>query len=194
MASRLRTAVGVCALLVASASLASAQAVEVSPIAGTRAGGDLFEVAAGRALDVDFAPVVGGALNVDLGEGLSFEGIYSHQWAKEAGIRLSIDHYLAGGRQEFGTGRARPFLSGLLGLTRYAANGDGEIRFTLAAGGGLKVAMQRHLGLRLDSRVSTTFVDAEARAVACSPGMCLVAGNAALVWQIEFSGGLVVIF
>jgi hypothetical protein len=54
--------------------------------------------------------------------------------------------------------------------------------------------MQRHLGLRLDSRVSTTFVDAEARAVACSPGMCLVAGNAALVWQMEFSGGLVFIF
>jgi hypothetical protein len=194
MASRLRTAVGVCALLLASARLASAQAVEVSPIAGTRAGGDLFEVAAGRALDVDFAPVVGGALNVDLGEGLSFEGIYSHQWAKEAGVRLSVDHYLAGGRQEFGTGRARPFLSGLLGLTRYAANGDGEIRFTLAAGGGLKVAMQRHLAVRLDSRVSTTFVDAEARAVACSPGMCLVAGNAALVWQMEFSGGLIFIF
>jgi hypothetical protein len=194
MASRLRTAVGVCALLLASASLASAQAVEVSPIAGTRAGGDLFEVAAGRALDVDFAPVIGGALNVDLGEGLAFEGISSHQWAKEAGVRLSVDHYLAGGRQEFGTGRARPFLSGLLGLTRYAANGDGEIRFTLAAGGGLKVAMQRHLAVRLDSRVSTTFVDAEARAVACSPGMCLVAGNAALVWQMEFSGGLIFIF
>ena len=191
---RLGTAVCVCALIAAGAGDVSAQAVEVSPIAGTRAGGDLFEVAAGRALDVDFAPVVGGALNVDLGEGLSFEGIYTHQWTKQSELRLTTDQWLAGGRQEFGLGRARPFLSGLLGLTRYAANGDGEIRFTLAAGGGLKVAMQRHLGLRLDSRVSTTFVDAEARAIACSPGMCLVAGNAALVWQIEFSGGLVVIF
>ena len=194
MGTRLGVAVGLLALLTFGAGRASAQAVEVSPIAGTRAGGDLFEVAASRALDVDFAPVVGGALNVDLGDGLSFEGIYTHQWATEAGFRLSIDHYLAGGRQEFGTGRARPFLSGLLGLTRYAANGDGEVRFTIAAGGGLKVAMQRHLGVRLDSRVSTTFVDAEARAVACSPGMCLVAGNAALVWQMEFSGGLIVIF
>lgn len=194
MSTRLQAGLGLLALLALGAPRASAQVVEVSPIAGTRAGGDLFEVAAGRALDVDFAPVIGGALNVDLGEGLSFEGIYSHQWAKDAGVRLSVDHYLAGGRQEFGAGRARPFLSGLFGLTRYAANGDGEIRFTLAAGGGLKVAMQRHLGLRLDSRVSTTFVDAEARAVACSPGMCLVAGNAALVWQMEFSGGLVFIF
>ena len=189
-----RTAVLVCALIAAVCGRASAQTVEVSPIAGTRAGGDLFEVAAGRALDVDFAPVVGGALNVDLGEGLSFEGIYTHQWTREGGVRLTTDQWLAGGRQEFGLGRARPFLSGLLGLTRYAANGDGEIRFSLAAGGGLKVAMQRHLGVRLDSRVSTTFVDAEARAVACTPGMCLVAGNAALVWQIEFSGGLVIIF
>lgn len=191
---RLGTAVCVGALIAAGAGHVSAQTVEVSPIAGTRAGGDLFEVAAGRALDVDFAPVVGGALNVDLGDGLSFEGIYTHQWTKQEGLRLTTDQWLAGGRQEFGMGRARPFLSGLFGLTRYAANGDGEIRFTLAAGGGLKVAMQRHLGLRLDSRVSTTFVDAEARAVACTPGMCLVAGHAALVWQIEFSGGLVVIF
>jgi hypothetical protein len=194
MSARLRTAVGFCALLTLYGSRAEAQAVEVSPVAGGRLGGDLFEVAAGRALDVDAAPLVGGTLNVDLGEGLSFEGIYTHQWTKEAGLRLTIDQWLAGGRQEFGMGRARPFLSGLLGLTRYASNGDGELRFTLAAGGGLKVAMQRHVGLRLDSRVSTTFVDAEARTIACSPGMCLVAGSAALVWQIEFSGGLVLIF
>ena len=150
-------------LIVAAAARASAQAVEVAPIAGTRAGGDLFEVAAGRALNINFAPVVGGALNVDLGDGLSFEGIYTHQWTKEGGLRLSIDHWLAGRRQEFGAGRARPFLSGLLGLTRYAANGDGEVRFTLAAGSELKVAVQRHVGLRLDSRVSTTFMDGGAR-------------------------------
>ena len=194
MSSRLRTAVCVCALIGAAAARASAQAVEVAPIAGTRAGGDLFEVAAGRALDVDFAPVVGGELNVDLGDGLSFEGIYTHQWTKEAGLHLTIDQWLAGGRQEFGIGRARPFLSGLLGLTRYAANGDGEVRFTLAASGGIKAALQRHLGVRVESRVSTTFIDAEARAIACGPGMCLVAGNAALVWQIDFTGGLIVIF
>ena len=176
------------------ASRAAAQAVEVSPIAGVRLGGDLFEVAAGRPLDVDAAPVVGGTLNVDMGEGLSFEGIYTHQWTNEAGLHLTVDQWLAGGRQEFGIGRARPFLSGLFGLTRYAANGDGELRFTLAAGGGLKVAVQRHLGLRLDSRVSTTFIDAEARTIACGTGTCLAVGNVALAWQIELSGGLVIIF
>jgi hypothetical protein len=194
MDTRLCAAACFCILMTLGASRASAQAVEVSPVGGVRLGGDLFEVAAGRALDVDAAPVVGGTLNVDMGEGLSFEGIYTHQWTKEAGLRLTIDQWLAGGRQEYGIGRARPFLSGLLGLTRYASNGDGELRFTLAVGGGLKVAMQRHLALRLDSRVSTTFIDAEARAIACGTGTCLVVGNAALVWQIEFSGGVVIIF
>jgi len=194
MGTRLRAAACLCTLMTLGASRAAAQAVEVSPIAGVRLGGDLFEVAAGRALDVDAAPVVGGTLNVDMGEGLSFEGIYTHQWTNEAGLHLTVDQWLAGGRQEFGIGRARPFLSGLFGLTRYAANGDGELRFTLAAGGGLKVAVQRHLGLRLDSRVSTTFIDAEARAIACGTGTCLAVGNVALAWQIELSGGLVIIF
>jgi hypothetical protein len=194
MGTRLSAAACFCTLMTLGAGRAAAQAVEISPVAGVRLGGDLFEVAAGRALDVDAAPVVGGTLNVDMGEGLSFEGIYTRQWTNEAGLRLTVDQWLAGGRQEFGIGRARPFLSGLLGLTRYAANGDGELRFTLAAGGGLKVAMQRHLGLRLDSRVSTTFIDAEARAIACGTGTCLAVGHVALAWQIELSGGLVIIF
>ena len=194
MGTRLRAAACFCTLMTLGAGRVAAQAVEVSPVAGVRLGGDLFEVAAGRALDVDAAPVVGGTLNVDMGEGLSFEGIYTHQWTNEAGLHLTVDQWLAGGRQEFGIGRARPFLSGLFGLTRYAANGDGELRFTLAAGGGLKVAVQRHLGLRLDSRVSTTFIDAEARAIACGTGTCLAVGNVALAWQIELSGGLVIIF
>lgn len=194
METRLRAVAGLCALMTLGAIRAGAQTVEVSPVAGVRLGGDLFEVAAGRALDVDAAPLVGGTLNVDLGEGLSVEGIYTHQWTKDAGLRLTIDQWLAGARQEYGIGRARPFLSGLFGFTRYASNGDGELRFTVTAGGGLKVAMQRHVGLRLDSRVSTTFVDAEAHTIACRPGTCLVAGNATLIWQLEFSGGLVVIF
>jgi hypothetical protein len=44
-------------------------------------------------------------------------------------LRVSVDQWLAGGTQEFAVGRARPFLIGLLGLTRYGADGD-EVRFT----------------------------------------------------------------
>lgn len=192
------------ALTLLPAAGVSAQSVEVAPIAGFRAGGDLFEVAAGRALDIDGAPVLGAAVNVDLGEGLWFEGLFTRQRADvdiprdsfgpAAHARIVVDQYMAGGRQDFGRGRARPFLTGMLGLTRYAADGDNEVRFSVAAGGGLKVSLQRHLALRGDGRVSTTFVDADARAVACVAGTCLLGVNAALVWQIEFTAGLVVVF
>jgi hypothetical protein len=93
---------------------------------------------------------------------------------------------MAGGLQEFGEGRARPFLTGLLGLTRYAAEGDDEIRFVVSAGGGVKLRPLRHVGARLDGRVFTTFADIEGRTIACSPGFCLVTFNADIV-QAEFA-------
>jgi hypothetical protein len=190
-------------LLVCLTDSASAQTIEFSPLAGYRFGGDLFELAANRPIDLDGAPVVGGAVNVDLGDGLWFEALFSHQKARVdvpgdafgPPTRWSavVDHWLAGGRQEFGAGRVQPFLSGLLGLTYYGAAGDNEIRFAVAAGGGVKLPIQRRLAVRLDSRVFTTFVDADARAVACAPGVCLVGLDVSTAWQMEFTADLVVV-
>ena len=87
-----------------------------------------------------------------------------------------------------------PFLTGLLGLTRYAADGDNEFRFTASAGGGVKLMPVPRLGIRLDGRLFATFVEAEGRAIACSPGICLVSINANMVWQAEFTAGVVVVF
>ncbi len=109
--------------------------------------------------------------------------------------QITVDHWQGGGLREFGTSRrARPFLTGLLGLTRYAAAGDNEIRFTVGAGGGVKLMPVRSFGLRLDGRLFATFADLGGRAIACSPGVCLVAVDADIVWQAEFSAGLVVAF
>ena len=178
--------------------------MEIAPVGGYRFGGDFFELAMGRPVDLDGAPVVGGAINVPLADGLSIEGVFTHQHAhvavsggafnSPAQAQVVVDHWLAGGRQEFGSGRARPFLSGLLGLTRYGVEGDTEVRFTVGAGGGVKLAFGRWIGLRLESRVFTTFVDAQARAAACAPGICLIGVNVNAVWQAEFAAGLIVAF
>jgi hypothetical protein len=191
------------ALLVCLTELASAQTVEFAPLAGYRFGGDLFELATNRRVDVDGAPVVGGAVNVDMGDGLSFEALFSHQqtnvsvpgdaFGPPVRWTVVVDHWLAGGRQEFGNGRVVPFLSGLLGLTRYGAEGEDEIRFALGAGAGVKLPIQRRLAVRLDSRVFTTFVDADANAVACAPGVCLIGLNVAAAWQLEFTADVVVV-
>jgi hypothetical protein len=195
----------VVAWLAGLAAPAAAQTVEIAPVGGYRFGGGFFERVTQQQVDLDGAPALGLVVNVALHDGLFVEALVSHQ---DAGVdvpasafapsrrwRMVVEHYQAGGLQEFGTGRrARPFLTGLLGLTRYAADGDNEVRFTVSAGGGVKLMPVPRLGLRLDGRLFTTFVEAEGRAIACSPGICLVAFEADVVLQAEFTAGIVVVF
>jgi hypothetical protein len=196
--------IGAIAAILAWADAAAAQSIELTPMGGYRFGGDFFELVTNQPVDLDGAPVFGGMVNVALHDGLWFEGLYSHQSARvtvpssasgpATKWRITVDHWAAGGLQEFGRGRAKPFLTGLLGLTHYAAEGDHEVRFTISAGGGVKLMPTPRVGLRLDGRVFATFVDVDGRAIACSPGICLVAFDANVAWQAEFSAGLVVAF
>jgi hypothetical protein len=180
---------------------APGQTIEVVPLAGYRFNNDQFEAAANRPVDLDGAPVVGGALNVAIGDGRWLESLFTRQQAEvtvprsPVRSRVVVDQLLGGGRQEFGVRGARPFFTGLLGLTRYGVDGhDAEVRFTIGAGGGVRVPVQRRIGVRLDSRVLTTFVDLDARAAACGPGLCLVAVDASVVWQFEFTADVIVVF
>ena len=91
---------------------------------------------------------------------------------------MSVNHWQAGGLQEFGPGRVRPFLNATVGLTRYAAEGDNEIRFALGVGSGVKLFPSDHLGLRLSGQIFATFVDADARVFACANRVCFVGINA----------------
>jgi hypothetical protein len=198
--------IGVVVWLFCCPATSQAQVVEVTPFFGYRFGGDFFERITGQEVDLDGARVVGAAVNVKFPqEGLFLEALFTHQEARltfpgglftpPAGFRIRVDHWLAGGLQEFGRyRRARPFLTGVLGLTHYAAEGNNEIRFTVSAGGGVKLMPVPHVGVRLDGRVFATFADVEGRAIACTPGICLVAFDADIVWQAEFSAGLVVAF
>ena len=180
---------------------AGAQNVEIMPFGGYRFGGDFFELVSQHPVDLDGAPALGFVLNVPLYNGMQFEGLFTHQQAHvsipaqpfDPATRwhITVDHLQGGGLQEFATGRVRPFLTGVLGLTRYAAEGENEVRFTVGAGGGVKLFPLTHVGLRLDGRLYTTFVDADATVLACSPGACIAAVNVDLVWQAEFTAGIV---
>jgi opacity protein-like surface antigen len=187
--------------LVACARPLCAQGIEVAPFGGGRFGGDLFEVAAGQRLDADGAPALGVVFDFPLWNGLQFEGLVSRQEAhvlvpilpSGALVRqqIAVDQWQAGALQEFNDGPIRPFLTSAFGLTRYAADSDSEIRFSLGAGGGVKLFPLSHVGLRLDSRFIATFLDAGATAFACRPGACLVALHLNVAWQAEFTAGLV---
>lgn len=178
--------------------------VEVTAFGGYRFGGELYEIASGRPVDADGAPSFGVVLNIPFTLETQIEALITHQQARftvpaaEGGqgarFLVTVDHYQVGGLTELATGRARPFLTGLLGLTRYEASGDHELRFSASAGGGVKLFPTPRVGVRLDGRVYATLVDADADVLVCSPGICVGSINAWLVWQAEFTSGVVVRF
>jgi hypothetical protein len=189
------------ACLAALSSRLSAQAVEIVPFGGYRFGGDFFELITGQPVDLDGATALGGVVDLPIANGLQFEALFTHQHADfivppssfrpETSWQISVDHWQAGALQEFSGGPVRPFMTGLLGVTRYASEADSEVRFTLGGGGGAKLFPSSRLGVRLDGRLFVTFVDAGGSIIACSPGFCFLAVRAHVVWQAEFSAGLV---
>ncbi len=177
--------------------------MEVAPFGGYRFGGDLYEVYTGTPLDIDGGPTLGGLFDVFLEPGLSVTSSIAHQQADIEGEggpgvgvdwpTLSVDHLHVGGTQAFGSGKVQPLLTGTLGLTRFGSAGDSEIRFSMAAGGGVKLMPTRHFGVRLDGRVYAVIADAATVGV-CTPGRCLIGVDASIVWQAEFTAGLVFAF
>ena len=185
---------------------ARARTVELAPVGGYRFGAGFYELVTGQEVDLDGAPSFGIVFNLPFRDDLQVEGMVTHQEARftlpptldpsQTRWRVTVQHYQLGGLRELDTGRARPFLTGLLGLTRYESGGDNEIRFSVAAGGGIKLYPTSRIGLRLDGRVYATFVDADGDLLACAPGLgiCIGAIDAVIVWQAEFTAGLLIRF
>lgn len=176
-------------------------AFEIQPFGGYRFGGDFFELVTGQRVDLDGAPVWGVAADVPLAhQGLSFEGLFTHQHANLTAPsqfstlprrwHITVEHWQAGVLQEINGGRARPFIDVMAGLTRFSGEGDNEFRFAGSLGAGAKLLPSPRYGIRMESRVFATLVDA-AGALACAGG-CLLALSAEVVWQWEFSAGLIV--
>jgi hypothetical protein len=104
-----------------------------------------------------------------------------------------VDYVQVGGIQEFGRGRVRPFLSGLLGITRYAVPGDAEVRFSMGTGGGVKLFATENIGVRLDGRASVTFVDVDVVGT-CGGLGCILGFDTSAIWQADFTAGVIFAF
>ena len=197
--SRSGVALATVALAACLGRTLAAQGVEVTPFGGYRFGGDFFELLAAHQLDRDGAVSLGVAVDIPFSEATQFEAVYTRERADLIVLAIPsfattsiIEHWLAGGLTELQGGRVRPFLTGLVGLTRYATDADSEIRVAVSAGGGVKLFPSAHVGVRLDGRAFTTIVDAGGHFYACAPGRtCVLAIHADVVWQAEFTTGVV---
>jgi hypothetical protein len=201
----LRAALVAAALVVTSVP-AAAQNVEVVPFGGYRFGGS--------AVGNPFAPVVydanGGAsfgviVDVTYGppqEGLKVEALFSRErtWVKvqpslfypPVRVDVTVDHLMVGGVQELESGPSGAFLGGLIGLSRYDAPDQTDIRFTVGLSAGAKFFANPHFGLRIDGRGYMTVLSLSGAAV-CSGG-CVVAFSVNPAFQADLTAGVIIAF
>jgi len=107
---------------------------------------------------------------------------------------VDIDYYHLGGSYRFLDNFLNPFVSGGLGLTHMSPNrGNGETRFSLSIGGGVKIPVTDHLALRFEGRGFGTFFNGSGQ-VFCNDADCDVKIQGDLFWQFSTFAGVVLSF
>lgn len=181
------------------------QSGEITPFASWHGGGE-FETSLGRDPDLEGRDAWGLAVTLDRGRGRKLDVIFSRQEAAlvvedlfrppdDILVGVDIEYLHVGGRYVFDPGaRARPYIGGTIGLTRFSADeGGSDVRFSSAFGAGVDLGLTRRLALRLDGRWYVTFVDANAE-LTCAGGDCIGFGDASGFGQLALSAGVVVAF
>lgn len=109
---------------------------------------------------------------------------------------LRIEYFLGYATFNFGHGRVVPFFTIGAGGANLVPNlnnpfSESEVRFTSAAGGGVKVFVNPHFGFRFDGRFYSTWLGDDSRVYCDSDGFCQSRD-----WLPNFTatGGLIIAF
>ena len=196
------------ALCLLSAVDAWSQSIEVTPFGGYRFGSGVGVVEGAPVVDDDGGVSFGMVVDIPFGnpaDGRKFEAVFSRQQARvtiqptffSPPLRAitTVDHMMIGMLQEIDSvpnAKASAFISGLVGLSRYAASDDTEMLFTIGLGAGGRFFATRHVGVRVEGRGYMTIVDLGG-AAACSGG-CAILLRANPAFQADLTAGVIVAF
>jgi hypothetical protein len=186
---------------------------QLTPFAGYRFGGE-FD-------NVDFDDFFFDLTDIEVDDGGSYGvifdarlagGLFLELWASrqsseltasdglflptEALFDLEVDYYHAGLLYEWTPGQAHPFFAVSVGATRFApdeAGLDDLTRPSLSLGGGVKVMFSEAIGLRLEGRLISTWVEENDDSF-CDRRTCYDFDEDVYFYQGEARAGLVVGF
>jgi hypothetical protein len=185
---------------------------ELVPMAGIQTGGSLGSVTDGPLGPGDLRIPGGGAYGLTLDFRVQPDGqaefIYWRQNSRleisnpgvptETLFDMSVEYFHVGGLLHFQPGWAHPFAIASLGGTRFNPLGrkdlSDEWRFSFALGGGAKKYLSSRVGLRAQARLWMTLLQSDSSFFCVLPGGCLVSISGDVMFQAEFSGGLVIAF
>jgi len=186
-----------------AAELLGKESFELTPFYGYRIGGHFNGIIDAIEYPFDSASSYGGLIDINLKKNnFKVEALWSHQKTgfdrilnrQTERTRLEIDHLQGGIMQEVGQERARFAISVLLGASRLKSPGLGsETRFSGSIGGDIKLFPTAHVGIRLDARAYGIFTKGAAGAF-CVNGACAFAYSGTVLWQGDFTGGLILAF
>ena len=184
-----------------------AAVIEITPFAGYTWGGEFQEATTGTKLEVNENGSYGIMLDIKQTEDTQIELYYSRQstelQSKKSGsyvgtplFDLDIDYIHIGGTASMGEGKVKPFAVGTLGVTRMSPQGvdlDSATKFSLSLGGGVKIPITDHFGLRLEGRWLGTFFDGSGQAF-CTSGQCLIKIQGDVFSQFVANAGVIIAF
>lgn len=196
-----------CALvMLGAAAQASPGDGEITPYAGFGFGGTFEDADSAASAELDDDAAFGVIFNLRQAANTQWEVIYSRQATTadttglpvpEPTLDVDIHYFQVGGTYQGGGERVRPYLAATIGGTHIAPRSSGfesDSFFSFSIGTGLQVRPSERLGLRLEARAFGTLVDSDSRLFCTSDpggGLCAIALDGTMLWQLQTFAGLV---
>jgi hypothetical protein len=163
-------------LLVISASAVQAQTetqFEFTPFWGYQFGGEFvnrWDYEDTIQADIGESSVYGMFINIGVIEGFQIELMYSRQDTELVPLRLppgdypnldlNVEYYHVGGLYQWKFDKVVPYVAGSMGATRFDPESfNSKTKFSVSAGGGVKLMFNPHIGVRFDGRFYSTYID-----------------------------------
>jgi hypothetical protein len=178
--------------------------LEITPFLGYSVGGSFDDNTTGANLDVREGGSFGIVFDLSDSPDTQYELFYGFQRTKVTGggtfggeTLFDLDlHYLhVGGTYMFTGEKVRPYIAGGLGATHFVPHGSGmnpKTYFSLSLGGGAKIPISDHVGLRFEGRgLLTVLPDAtEIFCVSSGGAACRVSVKGDVLGQVLLTAGI----
>ena len=179
---------------------------ELTPFAGYRIGGSFDEEEGDGEVELNDSDAQGIIFNIKAKHNGQYEVLYARQstdartegfLADDPTIDLDVEHFHFGGTYLFDGDNTRPFIALTIGVSQFdpgITDSNSESFFSVSFGGGVQLNATKRLGVRLEARVFTTFVEDDSRIFCGSGGgggTCLVHVEGRTLSQWEARAGLV---
>lgn len=179
---------------------------EITPFAAYRVGGDFKEQDGNTEFDLDESSAYGFMVNGRVAHNTQWEFLFARQdtevdtqglFVNDPLFDLGVEYYHVGGTYLFDGTNTRPFIAMTLGMSRFdpgPSEFDPESFFSASLGAGLQMNATKRLGVRLEARVFTTFIDGNSEIFCASnagTGSCLIIVDSTTLSQWEARAGLV---